>query len=188
MSPLDDVAPGEPERARTEVHAVIDLSGKSAVVTGGSRGIGKAIALRLASQGADVGFSYRGNEEAANGDRRRDRGARAHGAGRPGRRRRAGVGRRRWIKAALEAFGKVDILVNNAGITRDDLIMRMSVDDCRVGARDEPVRRVLRHESGDPADAQGEGRPDHQHHVSLRARRARWARRTTRRRRPASSG
>ena len=44
---------------------MIDLSGKSALVTGGSRGIGKAIALRLAGQGADVAFSYRGNEDAA---------------------------------------------------------------------------------------------------------------------------
>ncbi|HEX5240817.1 MAG TPA: SDR family NAD(P)-dependent oxidoreductase, partial [Candidatus Limnocylindrales bacterium] len=44
---------------------MIDLSGKSAVVTGGSRGIGRAIVLRLAEQGADVAFSYRGNEAAA---------------------------------------------------------------------------------------------------------------------------
>ena len=45
---------------------MIDLSGKTALVTGGSRGIGRAIALRLAEQGADVAFSYRGNEAAAN--------------------------------------------------------------------------------------------------------------------------
>ena len=44
---------------------MIDLSGKSAVVTGGSRGLGRAIALRLARQGAEVAFSYRGNEAAA---------------------------------------------------------------------------------------------------------------------------
>ena len=44
---------------------MIDLSGKSAVITGGARGIGRAIALRLAGQGADVCFSYRGNTEAA---------------------------------------------------------------------------------------------------------------------------
>src|SRR3990170_1208842 len=75
---------------------MIDLSGKSAVVTGGSRGIGRAIALRLARQGAD-------DPQAAEA----------------------------LVKSALEAFGKVDILVNNAGITRDDLIMRMSLDAWR---------------------------------------------------------
>ena len=58
---------------------MIDLSGKSALVTGGSRGIGKAIALRLAQQGADVAFSYRGNAAAAEDDGRRDRGARPEG-------------------------------------------------------------------------------------------------------------
>jgi len=106
---------------------MIDLSGKGAVVTGGSRGIGRAIVLRLARQGADVAFSYRGNAAAAKttvGDVE-------------------GLGRRALavqgdatdpeaadglVKAALETFGKVDILVNNAGITRDDLIMRMSPD------------------------------------------------------------
>jgi 3-oxoacyl-[acyl-carrier protein] reductase len=109
---------------------VIDLSGKSAVVTGGSRGIGRAICLRLAGQGADVAFSYRGNEVAA--------AATAAAI--------EGLGRRAvayqgdvtdpatadgLVKAALEAFGKVDILVNNAGITRDDLIMRMDVEAWR---------------------------------------------------------
>jgi 3-oxoacyl-[acyl-carrier protein] reductase len=109
---------------------VIDLSGKSAVVTCGSRGIGRAIVLRLATQGADVAFSYRGNEAAAQetaqavdamgrkavpiqGDATDPAAANA------------------LVKAALDAFGKVDILVNNAGITRDDLIMRMSLEDFR---------------------------------------------------------
>jgi 3-oxoacyl-[acyl-carrier protein] reductase len=109
---------------------LIDLSGKSAVVTGASRGIGRAIAHRLATQGADIAFSYRGNEAAAKeavgelealgrtaiavqGDATDPASAEA------------------LVKAALDAFGKVDILVNNAGITRDDLIMRMSVDAFR---------------------------------------------------------
>ena len=109
---------------------MIDLSGRSAVVTGGSRGIGRAIVLRLATQGADITFSYRGNVAAA------EETVAAVTA----------LGRRAiafqgdavdpatadgLVKAALEAFGKVDILVNNAGITRDDLIMRMSVDAWR---------------------------------------------------------
>ena len=109
---------------------MIDLTGKSALITGGSRGIGRAIALRLATQGADVAFSYKGNESAARatageiealgrkavpiqGDVRDPEAADA------------------VVKAALEAFGKVDVLVNNAGITRDDLIMRMTPEAWR---------------------------------------------------------
>jgi 3-oxoacyl-[acyl-carrier protein] reductase len=106
---------------------VIDLSGKSAVVTGGSRGIGKAIATRLARQGADVAFSYKGNQAAAD--------ATAGELGALGRKALAvqadvtdPASADALVKQALEAFGKVDILVNNAGITRDDLIMRMSPD------------------------------------------------------------
>ncbi len=109
---------------------MIDLTGKAALVTGGSRGIGRSIALRLARQGADVAFSYKGKAEAAKataaeiesigtkavaiqGDVRDPESAEA------------------VVKSALEAFGKVDILVNNAGITRDDLIMRMSEESWR---------------------------------------------------------
>ena len=109
---------------------MIDLSGKSAIVTGGSRGIGRAIVLRLARQGADVAFTYRGNEDAA-----RATAAEVEALGRkavpiqgdatdP-------AAAEAAVKAAIEAFGKVDILVNNAGITRDDLIMRMSPDAWR---------------------------------------------------------
>ena len=109
---------------------MIDLSGKSAVVTGGSRGIGRAIALRLAEQGADVAFSYRGNEAAA-----KETAAAIEGLGRRALPVQADVSQpeaaEALIKAALDAFGKVAILVNNAGITRDDLIMRMSLDDWR---------------------------------------------------------
>jgi len=109
---------------------VIDLTGKSAVVTGGSRGIGRAICLRLAAQGADVTLSYRGNEAAALET--------VAGVEALGRRAIAVAGdvtkpetAEALIAAAIGAFGKVDILVNNAGITRDDLIMRMSVDAWR---------------------------------------------------------
>jgi 3-oxoacyl-[acyl-carrier protein] reductase len=109
---------------------MIDLGGKAAIVTGGSRGIGRAIGLRVATQGADVAFSYRGNETAA-----KETAAAIEALGR-----RAvpiqgdatdPAAAEALVKAALEAFGKVDILVNNAGITRDDLIMRMSVDAWR---------------------------------------------------------
>ncbi len=109
---------------------MIDLGGKSAVVTGGSRGLGRAIALRLATQGADVAISYRGNEAAAN-----ETVAAIEGLGRRAIAVAADVrdpaAAERLIGAALDAFGKVDILVNNAGITKDDLIMRMSLEAWR---------------------------------------------------------
>jgi 3-oxoacyl-[acyl-carrier protein] reductase len=109
---------------------MIDLSGKSAVVTGGSRGIGKAIALRLAAQGADVAFSYRGNADAASATV-----SEIEALGRKSLAVQADVTQpeaaEELIKAALEALGKIDILVNNAGITRDDLIMRMKPEDWR---------------------------------------------------------
>ncbi len=109
---------------------MIDLSGKSAVVTGGSRGIGRAIALRLAEQGADVAFSYRGNEAAATETSRA-----IEALGRRSLAVQADVTKpeaaESLVKASLEALGKVDILVNNAGTTRDDLIMRMSSDAWR---------------------------------------------------------
>ncbi|MEO7230379.1 MAG: 3-oxoacyl-ACP reductase family protein, partial [Candidatus Limnocylindrales bacterium] len=107
---------------------MIDLTGKSAVVTGGSRGIGRAIVLRLATQGSDVAFSYRGNAAAA-----QETVAAVEALGRKALAIQGDVSQPEaadaLIKAALEAFGKVDILVNNAGITRDDLIMRMSIEN-----------------------------------------------------------
>ena len=109
---------------------MIDLSGKSAVVTGGSRGIGRAIALRLATQGADVAFSYKGNEAAAAATA-----AEIEALGRRALAVQADVSdpdaADALVKTVVEAFGKIDILVNNAGITRDDLIMRMSVEAFR---------------------------------------------------------
>jgi len=109
---------------------VIDLSGRTALVTGGSRGIGKAIAARLAGQGADVAFSYRGNEAAAAATT-----AEIEALGRRALAVQADVtdpeAAERLVKSVLEAYGKIDILVNNAGITRDDLIMRMSVEAFR---------------------------------------------------------
>lgn len=109
---------------------MIDLTGKSALVTGGSRGIGRAIALRLATQGADVAFSYKGNAAAAG-----ETVAALEALGRQALAVQADVSdmaaAETVVKATIAAFGKVDILVNNAGITRDDLIMRMSEDAWR---------------------------------------------------------
>jgi 3-oxoacyl-[acyl-carrier protein] reductase len=109
---------------------MIDLTGKAALVTGGSRGIGRAIAHRLATQGADIAFSYRGNEAAA-----KEAAAEIEALGRRAAAIQGDVSdpesAEAVVKAALDAYGKVDILVNNAGITRDDLIMRMSIDAFR---------------------------------------------------------
>jgi 3-oxoacyl-(acyl-carrier-protein) reductase len=109
---------------------MIDLTGKSALVTGGSRGIGRAIVLRLATQGADVAFTYKGNTAAA-----AETAAAVEALGRRALAVQADATQPEAaasvVKAVLEAFGRIDILVNNAGITRDDLIMRMSVDAWR---------------------------------------------------------
>jgi 3-oxoacyl-[acyl-carrier protein] reductase len=109
---------------------VIDLSGRVAIVTGGSRGIGRAIALRLATQGADVAFTYRGNVAAAEATS-----AAIEALGRKALAIQADASdpdaADLVVKAVLAAWARVDILVNNAGITRDDLIMRMSVDAFR---------------------------------------------------------
>jgi 3-oxoacyl-[acyl-carrier protein] reductase len=108
---------------------MFDLTDKVALVTGGGRGLGRAIALAMARQGADVGVNYRGNVEAA-GEvvtqiRSLGRAAIAiQGDTSAGRDACEAI-----VKAALDQFGRVDILVNNAGITRDNLLMRMDAEE-----------------------------------------------------------
>jgi 3-oxoacyl-[acyl-carrier protein] reductase len=97
------------------------LEGKRALVTGGSRGIGRAIVLELARAGANVAFSYRtGNEEAE--AVAAESGARAI---------KADVSDAEQAAALVDEAGELDALVNNAGITRDTLIARMSDSDWR---------------------------------------------------------
>jgi 3-oxoacyl-[acyl-carrier protein] reductase len=107
---------------------MIDLTGKTAVVTGGSRGIGRAIALRLATQGADVCISYKGNTAAA-GEAVAEMQALGRGAYAVQADSADPDSAKTLMTAAIEHLGKIDILVNNAGITRDDLIMRMKLED-----------------------------------------------------------
>ncbi len=101
---------------------------KVAVVTGASRGIGRAIALELGREGASVVVNYRSNAEAAQEvvEAIRAAGGQAEAF-------RADVGdyaqAEALIKSAIDAFGGLHILVNNAGITRDGLIMMMSEQD-----------------------------------------------------------
>ena len=106
----------------------MSLEGKIAVVTGGSRGIGRAVCLELARQGAAVVFSYAGNTTAAG-----ETEAACAALGRPARGVRADVTDAAAVKALLDGvvkeFGRIDILVNNAGITRDGLLMMMKEDD-----------------------------------------------------------
>jgi 3-oxoacyl-[acyl-carrier protein] reductase len=106
----------------------VDLKDKVAVVTGSSRGIGRAIALRLASLGARVVVNYRTNAEAA------QEVVEAIGAlGGQAIAVQADVGdaddAQRLIKTAQTTYGRLDILVNNAGTTRDTLLARMSEEE-----------------------------------------------------------
>ena len=106
----------------------MDFSGKTAVVTGGSRGIGRAVCLELARGGANVVLCYAGNEAAAQEtvSACEALGAKALAV--------------RWkvadadevkalMDAAVQTVGRIDILVNNAGITRDGLLMMMKEGD-----------------------------------------------------------
>lgn len=101
------------------------LTGKTALITGATRGIGRAIALKFASEGADVAFTYRSQHEAAQtlvaeieamGVR-----AKAYTSDAA-----SFEDAHKVVEDVKEAFGRIDILVNNAGITKDGLMMRMS--------------------------------------------------------------
>ncbi len=95
------------------------LEGKKALVTGGSRGIGREIALELARAGAEVTLSYRSGREEAE-EVAREAGGKAL---------EADVSDPEQTKRLVDEAGEIDILVNNAGLTRDGLIARMSDED-----------------------------------------------------------
>ncbi len=104
------------------------LANKVALITGASRGIGRAIALSYAKNGAKVAINFAGNEEKAQSvvDEIQSLGGEAIKI-------KANVSRedevKAMIKEVVQTFGSLDILVNNAGITRDNLLMRMSETD-----------------------------------------------------------
>ena len=100
------------------------LDGKTALVTGASRGIGKAIALKFAAEGADIAFTYRSQGEAAQALQAeieamgvRTKAYRSDAA--------SFADAHDVVADVKETFGHIDILVNNAGITKDGLMMRM---------------------------------------------------------------
>ena len=98
------------------------LGGKTALVTGASRGIGRAIEVELAAAGASVVVGYRSGQREAEAVAREIGGSAVQ----------ADVSDPESARALVEAAGDIDILVNNAGLTRDGLIARMSDDDWRT--------------------------------------------------------
>jgi 3-oxoacyl-[acyl-carrier protein] reductase len=106
----------------------MSLQGKVAVVTGASRGIGKAIAVELGRQGAKVVVNYVKNADAAN-----EAVAAIQAAGSEAVAVQSDVADAKaaaaLIKSAIDTYGRLDILVNNAGTTRDQLLLSMSEDD-----------------------------------------------------------
>ena len=103
----------------------MNFTGKTALVTGGSRGIGRAVCLELAGGGANVALCYAGNETAA---RETVRAVEALGV--KALAVRCDVSDGGQVRdAVVHGFQRIDILVNNAGITRDNLLMRMSEED-----------------------------------------------------------
>ena len=101
------------------------LDGKVALVTGGSRGIGKAIALKFASEGADVVFTYLSNKAAAE-QTEQELGQFGHRVKAYASDASSFESAHELVKQVIEDFSRIDILVNNAGITKDGLMMRMS--------------------------------------------------------------
>ncbi len=106
----------------------MSFAGKTALITGASRGIGRAIALELAKQGADIGINYlRSQEQALSLSQE------IQALGRKTILLPASVAQEQEVKkmfeSFVEVFGKLDILVCNAGIVRDNLILRMKTED-----------------------------------------------------------
>ena len=100
------------------------LAGKTALITGATRGIGRAIALRFAAEGADVAFTYRSQHEAAQSlvSELEAMGVRAKAYTSDAA---SFEDAHKVVEDVKETFGSIDVLVNNAGITKDGLLMRM---------------------------------------------------------------
>jgi 3-oxoacyl-[acyl-carrier protein] reductase len=133
------------------------FAGRAAIVTGGTRGIGRAITLELARRGADIGFNYAKSAAAANELKLEveAQGVRVFAAQCDVANTDAAA---EMVKQVKDAFGRIDFLVNNAGVTRDNLILRMKeqewdevIDTNLKGAWNfakAALRTMLRQETG----------------------------------------
>ena len=106
----------------------LDLSGKTALVTGGTRGIGRAIVEAFADAGAKVAFTYRSSSDTADALE-----AELEGRGVEALAIQSDAAdfdaAQETVQAVIDAWGSLDVLVNNAGVTRDNLLIRMNEDD-----------------------------------------------------------
>ena len=104
------------------------LKGKTVIITGATRGIGKGVALKLAEQGANIAFTYVSSKEKADAIEQELLllGVKAKAFKSDASKMSEAES---FVKKVNETFGSIDVLVNNAGITKDNLLMRMSEDD-----------------------------------------------------------
>ncbi len=104
------------------------LDGKTAIITGATRGIGKGVAILFAQQGANVAFTYSSSVEAAN---QLESELQSFGVKAKGYQSNAADfdQAQQLVDEVLSTFGNIDVLINNAGITKDNLLMRMSEED-----------------------------------------------------------
>jgi 3-oxoacyl-[acyl-carrier protein] reductase len=104
------------------------FSGRTAIVTGATRGIGRAIALELARRGTDIAFNYAKSAEAAESLKSEIEALNVRALGTQ-----CDVAETNaaaeMVKQIKESFGRIDFLINNAGIVRDNLILRMKEED-----------------------------------------------------------
>lgn len=109
------------------------VQGKTAVVTGGSKGIGRVISLKLAENGADIAMVYYGPEAAKAEAEATEAEIKALGKGTKVKSYFCNVAdfedAKKTVESIIEDFGGIDILINNAGITKDNLIVKMSPSD-----------------------------------------------------------
>ena len=141
----------------------MDLSGKVAIVTGSARGIGRAIALKLAEVGADIVV----NDIAAAADSLESVATEIRALNRQVLAVTADVSSKddvnRLVDAAVNTFGHIDIMVNNAGVTRDQLLMRMTDEEWDTVLNIDLKSAVSVHAGGPAAHAPAAQRPNRQH-------------------------